>query len=128
MSCRFYYAQSLYQAGIFGDALKVLKQIGDQVELKEQCLQLQSAILYSSEDYAAAQAVLNQRAAGNAAILNDEGCMLYQADQFENAVQRFNSALQVGGFNPLVAYNLALSHFRKKEKSQAMDYTGDVVF
>lgn len=122
--CRFYYAQSLYQAGIFGDALKVLKQISENEELKEQCLQLQSAILYSSEDYAGAQAVLNLRAGGNAAILNDEGCMLYQADQFENAVQRFNNALQVGGFNPLVAYNLALSHFRKKEKSQALDYTG----
>lgn len=123
---RFYYAQSLYQAGIFGDALKVLKQISDNEELKEQCLQLQSAILYSSEDFAGAQSVLNQRTGGKAETLNDEGCLLYQADQFETAVQRFNSALQVGGFNPLIAYNLALSHFRKKEKTQALDYTSKV--
>lgn len=120
---RFYYAQSLYQAGIFVDALKVLKQISDNEELKEQCLQLQSAILYSSEDFAGAQSVLNQRSGGTAETLNDEGCLLYQADQYESAVQRFNSALQVGGFNPLIAYNLALSHYRKKEKTQAMDYT-----
>lgn len=124
---RFYYAQSLYQAGIFVDALKILKQIGDNVELKEQCLQLQSAILYSSEDFAGAQSVLNQRAGGTAETLNDEGCLLYQADQFENAVQRFGMALQVGGFNPLIAYNLALSHFRKKEKTQAIDYTGKYI-
>ncbi|XP_075146966.1 tetratricopeptide repeat domain 30 [Haematobia irritans] len=124
---KFYYAQSLYQAGIFGDALKILKQIGDNAELKEQCLQLQSAILYSSEDFAGAQSVLNQRTGGTAETLNDEGCLLYQADQFDNAVQRFNTALQVGGFNPLIAYNLALSHFRKKEKSQAIDYTAEIV-
>ncbi|KAM7362569.1 tetratricopeptide repeat domain 30 [Cochliomyia hominivorax] len=124
---KFYYAQSLYQAGIFGDALKILKQISDNEELKEQCLQLQSAILYSSEDFAGAQSVLNQRASGTAETLNDEGCLLYQADQFESAVQRFNSALQVGGFNPLVAYNLALSHYRKKEKNQALDYTTEIV-
>uniref|UniRef100_A0A1B0FLK3 Tetratricopeptide repeat protein 30 n=1 Tax=Glossina morsitans morsitans TaxID=37546 RepID=A0A1B0FLK3_GLOMM len=120
---KFYYAQSLYQAGIFGDALKVLKQIADNDELKEQCLQLQSAILYSSEDFAGAQSVLNQRTIGTADTLNDEGCLLYQADQYDSAVQRFNTALQVGGFNPLIAYNLALSHFRKKEKTQAIDYT-----
>ncbi|XP_061390018.1 tetratricopeptide repeat protein 30 homolog [Musca vetustissima] len=124
---KFYYAQSLYQAGIFADALKVLKQIGDNAELKEQCLQLQSAILYSSEDYAGAQSVLNQRSIGTAETLNDEGCLLYQADQYDSAVQRFNTALQVGGFNPLIAYNLALSHFRKKEKTQAIDYTAEIV-
>ncbi|XP_073846429.1 tetratricopeptide repeat domain 30 [Musca autumnalis] len=124
---KFYYAQSLYQAGIFADALKVLKQISDNSELKEQCLQLQSAILYSSEDFAGAQSVLNQRSGGTAETLNDEGCLLYQADQFDSAVQRFNTALQVGGFNPLIAYNLALSHFRKKEKTQAIDYTAEIV-
>ncbi|KAI8124632.1 Tetratricopeptide repeat protein 30 like protein [Lucilia cuprina] len=124
---KFYYAQSLYQAGIFVDALKILKQISDNEELKEQCLQLQSAILYSSEDFAGAQSVLNQRSSGTAETLNDEGCLLYQADQFESAVQRFNTALQVGGFNPLIAYNLALSHFRKKEKTQALDFTTEIV-
>lgn len=105
------------------DALKILKQIADNEELKEQCLQLQSAILYSSEDFAGTQSVLNQRTSGTAETLNDEGCLLYQADQYDSAVQRFNTALQVGGFNPLITYNLALSHFRKKEKTQALDYT-----
>ncbi|XP_030378083.1 tetratricopeptide repeat protein 30 homolog [Scaptodrosophila lebanonensis] len=124
---KFYYAQSLYQAGIFADALRILKQINEHDELKEQCLQLQSAILYSSEDYAGAQSILNQRAGGNADTLNDEGCLLYQADQFDGAVQRFQTSLQVGGFNALVAYNLALTHFRKKERSQAIDYTSEIV-
>ncbi|XP_055921702.1 tetratricopeptide repeat protein 30 homolog [Eupeodes corollae] len=124
---KFYCAQSLYQAGTFAEALKVLKQIIDNEELKEQILQLQSAILYSSEDFAGAQGVLNQRLSGNAETLNDEGCLLYQADQYENAVQRFVSGLQIGGFNPLVAYNLALCHFRKKEKAQSLDYTAEII-
>lgn len=122
---RFYYAQSLYQAGIFVDALRALKQISEHEGLRESCLQLQSAILYSSEDFAGAQSVLNQRAAGNAETLNDEGCLLFHADQYEKAVQRFSNALKIGGFNPLVAYNLALSHFHKKEKIQAVEYTSE---
>lgn len=124
--CRFQYAQSLYQAGIFSEALKVLKQIGDVAELKEQCLQLQCAILYSSEDYAGAQSILNQRIADTDDTLNDEGCLLYQAERYDSAVQRFSSALQVGGYNPLVAYNLALSHYRSgKERTQTMDYISE---
>lgn len=112
----------MYQAGIFPEALKVLKQIGDAAELKEQCLQLQCAILYSSEDYAGAQSILNQRMVDTADTLNDEGCLLYQAERYEGAVERFGSALQVGGYNPLVAYNLALSHYRSgKERSQTME-------
>lgn len=119
---RFQYAQSLYQAGIFPEALKILKQIGDVVELREQCLQLQCAILYSSEDYAGAQSILNQRTVDTADTLNDEGCLLYQAERYEGAVERFSNALQMGGYNPLVAYNLALSHYRNgKERSQAME-------
>ncbi|KAH8352324.1 tetratricopeptide repeat protein 30 homolog [Drosophila takahashii] len=125
---RFYYAQSLYQAGIFAEALRVLKQIGDhEDELREHCLQLQSAILYSSEDFAGAQSLLNQRAGGTADTLNDEGCLLFQADQHEAAVQRFQAALQVGGFNPLVAYNVALAHFQRKQRAQALDYTSEIV-
>ncbi|XP_036335195.1 tetratricopeptide repeat protein 30 homolog [Rhagoletis pomonella] len=124
---KFYYAQSLYQAGIFSDALRALKQISDHEGLRESCLQLQSAILYSSEDFAGAQSILNQRGTGNADTLNDEGCLLFHADQYENAVQRFSNALKVGGFNPLVAYNLALSHYHKKEKTQAIEYTSEIV-
>lgn len=104
------------------EALKVLKQIVHIESIKEECLQLQSAILYASEDFAGAQSVLNQRLVGTAEILNDEGCLLYQADQYTTAVERFNSALQVGGFQPLVVYNLALSHYRKKERTQVLDH------
>lgn len=109
------------------EALKTLSQITDCDELKDEILQLKSAILYATEDFAGAQSVLNQRTAQTAKTCNDEGCLLYQAEQYTQASQRFNQALQIGGFQPLVAYNLAVSHFRKNEKSQASDYTSEII-
>lgn len=91
-------------------------------------LQLQSAICYGNEDYAAAQALLAQRPASSEQTMNDEGCLLYQANMYDESLQRFNLALQTGGFHPLMAYNAALCHFKKKENSQSLNYIGKSFF
>ncbi|KAJ6640195.1 Tetratricopeptide repeat protein 30 like [Pseudolycoriella hygida] len=123
---RLSYAQSLFQSGLFDEAFKNTTQITDE-SLKEKVLQLQSAIRYSSEDYAAAQSILLQRKVSHETTLNDEGCLFYQANAYDRALQRFNAALQTGGFNPLIAYNAALCHFRKRENAQAMNYIAEIV-
>lgn len=122
---KLYYAQSLYQSGLFEEALKVANMI--EVEhLKEKVLQLQSAIYFSNEDYTSSQAILLKRQSGTAQTLNDEGCLLYQANLHEDSLQRFFLSLQTG-FNPLTAYNVALCHYRKKEYSQALNMIGEII-
>lgn len=77
-----YYAQSLFQAGMFDEALKATTDIeyldSKNKALRERVLQLQSAIHYSNEDYSGAQSILLQRKASHESTLNDEGCLLYQ--------------------------------------------------
>ncbi|XP_055389914.1 tetratricopeptide repeat protein 30 homolog [Condylostylus longicornis] len=123
---KFYYAQSLYQAGIFEESLKILKQITSD-ELKQQVLQLQSTIQYSEEEYSMCQATLGQRPQDSSDTANDEGCLLYQAEIYDGALKKFHSALQMGGFNPLIAYNIALCHYRMKQKAQSMNYISDIM-
>lgn len=122
---KLYYAQSLYQSGLFDEALKVTNMI-EADHLKEKVMQLQSAIYFSNEDYATSQALLLQRQTGTAQALNDEGCLLYQANLYDDALQRFFLSLQTG-FNPLTAYNSALCHYRKKEFSQALNMIGEII-
>ncbi|CAO1301325.1 unnamed protein product [Diamesa serratosioi] len=122
---KLYYAQSLYQSGLFDEALKV-SNIIDAEQLKEKVMQLQSAIYYSNEDYSASQSILLQRQTGSAPTLNDEGCLLYQANLYDDALQRYFTSLQTG-FNPLTAYNAALCHYRKKEHSLALNMIGEII-
>jgi len=122
---KLYYAQSLYQSGLFEEALKVSNMV-DVEHLKDKVMQLQSAIYFSNEDYSASQSILLQRQAGTSQSLNDEGCLLYQANIYDEAIQRFFSSLQTG-FNPLIAYNSALCHYRKKEYSQALNMIGEII-
>lgn len=122
---KLYYAQSLYQAGLFEEALKIANSI-EAENLKEKVLQLQSAIYFSNEDYTASQSILMKRQSGTAQTLNDEGCLLYQANLYDDSLQRFFLSLQTG-FNPLTAYNSALCHYRKKEYSQALNMIGEII-
>lgn len=123
---RLYYAQSLYQSGLFDEALKVSQKI-DSPEYQDRIHQLQSAIKYANEDYSGAQAILRQRQPNHEQTLNDEGCLLYQANMHEEALQRFTLAIQTAGFQPLVAYNIAICHYKRRENSQALNYIGEIV-
>lgn len=120
------YSQSLFQSGLFEEAFKVTTTI-DAPNLKERVLQLQSSIRYFNEEYSSTQTILVQRNAYHETTLNDEGCLLYQANVFDEALKRFNAALQSGGFNPLTAYNAALCHYRRKENAQALNYIAEIV-
>lgn len=123
---KLFYAQSLFQAGLFEEAYKITTLI-TAPEIKEKILQLQSSICYGNEDYSSAQGLISQRQQTNEATMNDEGCLLFQANMHEEALQHYNTALQTGGFHPLYAYNAALCHFKKKENSQALNYIGTFI-
>lgn len=123
---KFAYAQSLFQTGLFEEAFKITTTI-DAGNLKERVLQLQCAIRYFNEEYSSTQTLLSQRNPYHETTLNDEGCLLYQANVFDEALQRFEAALQSGGYNPLVAYNAAMCHYRRKENREALNYISEIV-
>lgn len=123
---KFAYSQSLFQSGLFEEAFKITTTI-DSTELTEKVLQLQCAIRYFNEEYSSTSNLLAQRNAYHETTLNDEGCLLYQANQFDEALERFTQALQNGGFNPLIAYNAAMCHYRRKENEQALNYIAEIV-
>lgn len=123
---KFAYAQSLFQTGLFEEALKITTTI-EIPELKEKILQLQCAIRYFNEDYTGTQSLLAQRNPYHESTLNDEGCLLYQANVFDEALERFTAALQNGGFNSLIAYNIANCHYKRKENAQALNYIAEIV-
>lgn len=123
---RFAYAQSLFQSGLFEEAFKITTIIESE-PLKEKILQLQCAIRYFNEEYSSTQTLMAQRNPYHESTLNDEGCLLFQAHVLDEALERFTAALQNGGFNPLIAYNAAMCHYRRKENAQALNYIAEIV-
>ncbi|KAG0722580.1 Tetratricopeptide repeat protein 30A [Chionoecetes opilio] len=52
---------------------------------------------------------------------------LYQEGRYEEACQKFTSALQVAGYQPHLSYNIALCHYRLKQYSPALKHIADII-
>jgi tetratricopeptide (TPR) repeat protein len=46
----------------------------------------------------------------------------FQEGRFEDALQKFSTALQVLGYNPHLSYNVALCYYRLKEYAPALKH------
>ncbi|KAK6018128.1 hypothetical protein OSTOST_16300, partial [Ostertagia ostertagi] len=54
-------------------------------------------------------------------------CLDYKDGDYDKALERFNNASSVMGYQPELAYAIALCHYRKKEYQQALKFITDIV-
>uniref|UniRef100_A0A1I8HYC1 Tetratricopeptide repeat protein 30 n=2 Tax=Macrostomum lignano TaxID=282301 RepID=A0A1I8HYC1_9PLAT len=123
---QLYFAQCLYQAGLYTQAMKVAAQI-EAPAFEDRSLKLQAAIQYASEDYASAKALVDRCPADDADTLVNNGCLLYQEGKYQEACNLFTKALRIVNFRPDLAYNAALCHYRLRQFPFALKHLGDII-
>ncbi|GFG31358.1 hypothetical protein Cfor_12925, partial [Coptotermes formosanus] len=123
---RLYYAQSLYQACSYDEALKATSQIDDPA-FQGKITKLKAAIKYGEEDLAGAKSLVDSSAEDDPDTEINHGCLLYKEGRFEDALQKFSTALQVLGYNPHLSYNVALCYYRLKEYAPALKHISDII-
>ena len=129
---KIYYAQALYQACLYEEAMKVTVQIENpelqgkvswkkkskfdeffrEIESFFQMLKLQAAIKYGEEDLAGAKSLVDQCPNDDPHTDINRGCLLYKEGRYEEALTKFNSAQQIVGYDPHLSYNVALCYYR----------------
>ena len=130
---RLYYAQCLFGAGLFNEADKVASSLGeDHPEFMPQVTKLVAAIKFSEDDLQAARVMVeqaskvgdDQQAADNDVNL---GCIAYKEDKFADAQKLFTRALKIIGYDPQIAYNIALCHYRVKQYASALKLISEII-
>ncbi|XP_069689737.1 intraflagellar transport protein 70A isoform X2 [Periplaneta americana] len=116
-----YYAQSLYQACLYEEAMKVTSQIDDPA-FQGKITKLKAAIKYGEEDLAGAKSLVDSSPEDDPDTEINHGCLLYKEGRFEDALLKFTTALQVLGYNPHLSYNVALCYYRLKEYAPALKH------
>ncbi|VDK53316.1 unnamed protein product [Anisakis simplex] len=94
---RLYYAQALYNAFMFQEALNVVSQIEDE-QLLGQVVKLEAAIKYREEDINNARVLVEQYAPDDPDIEVNLACLDYKEGNYEKALQRFNAATNTHGY------------------------------
>ncbi|XP_039281409.1 tetratricopeptide repeat protein 30A [Nilaparvata lugens] len=123
---KLYYAQALYQACLYQEALKVLAKI-DEPAFYAQVTKLKAAIKYGEEDLISAKALMENCPEDDTDTEINHGCILYKEGRYDDALQKFNTALMILGYNPHLSYNVALCYYRLKEYGAAMKHIGDII-
>ncbi|KAK3553087.1 hypothetical protein QTP86_031361 [Hemibagrus guttatus] len=123
---KLYYAQSLYKACAFQDAMKATFLL-DSTANHTKMIKLQSAIKYGEEDFPAAMALVEQLPVDDPDTEVDQGCLLYKLGEYEKACAKFTGAMQVLGYQPDLAYNIALCHYSLKQYAPALKYIREII-
>ncbi|XP_063077494.1 intraflagellar transport protein 70A [Engraulis encrasicolus] len=123
---KLYYAQSLYGACAFSDAMKATFLL-DNPTSHTKMIKLQAAIKYGEEEYAGAKTLVEQLPQDDPDYEVDLGCLLFKEGEYEEACKKFMSSMQVLGYQPDLAYNIALCHYSLKQYASALKYIAEII-
>ncbi|XP_030646607.1 intraflagellar transport protein 70A [Chanos chanos] len=123
---KLYYAQSLYGACAFPEAMKATFLL-DNPTSHTKMIKLQAAIKYGEEELAGAKTLVEQLPQDDPDYDVDMGCLLYKEGEYEEACKKFVSSMQILGYQPDLAYNIALCHYSLKQYSLALKYIGEII-
>uniref|UniRef100_A0A915PTD2 Tetratricopeptide repeat protein 30 homolog n=1 Tax=Setaria digitata TaxID=48799 RepID=A0A915PTD2_9BILA len=123
---RLYWAQSLYNAFMFPEAIAVASQI-DEPQLAEQVLKLESAIKYREEDIVNARILVEKYAVDDPDSEINLACLDYKDGNYEQALKRFTIATHAHGYEPSLTYSIALCHYQMHDYSQSLKFIADII-
>ncbi|VDM17513.1 unnamed protein product, partial [Wuchereria bancrofti] len=123
---RLYWAQSLYNAFMFPEASAVVSQI-DEPQFAGQVLKLESAIKYREEDIVNARILVEKYAMDDPDGDINLACLEYKEGNYEKALERFTTATHLHGYQPCLAYSIALCYYQMHNYSQALKFIADII-
>jgi tetratricopeptide repeat protein 30 len=123
---KLYYAQSLYKACMYPEAMKATFQV-ESPAMQPKVIKLQAAIKYSEEDVPAARGLVEQFPADDPDSDVNLGCLLYKDGLYEEASAKFSTAMRVLGYNPHLSYSIALCYYQMKQYAVSLKHIADII-
>ncbi|KAK7167621.1 hypothetical protein R3I94_001878 [Phoxinus phoxinus] len=123
---KLYYAQSLYGACAFPEAMKATFLL-DSTASHTKMIKLQAGIKYGEEDFSGAKTLVEQLPQDDPDYDVDLGCLLYKEGEYEEACKKFMSSMNVLGYQPDLAYNIALCYYSLKQYASALKYIAEII-
>jgi tetratricopeptide repeat protein 30 len=123
---KIYYAQSLFKAGLYDEAGKACMRL-DNEEYSQRLLKLQAAIRYEQDELAACKSLVDQCLPDDPDTLINQACITYKEGEFEKARVMFSDAMAILGYQPDIAYNIALCHYCLKQFGPALKFIAEII-
>jgi len=122
---KVYYVQSLMKAGNYEEASHVCATI-ENPDLTERVMRLQVAISYEQDEVQLARSILDQCSL-EAEEQVFEGALLWKEKKHADAMRLFSDAMNTGGYQPDLAYNVALCYYSVEQYGPALKHIAEII-
>ncbi|CAI5440263.1 unnamed protein product [Caenorhabditis angaria] len=106
--------------------MAVIATIDDENLLNE-CIKLEAAIKYREEDVANSRILVEQLPQDDADLDINVACIEYKEGNYDTALSKFEQASQYSGYQPDLAYSIALCHYRKHDYQSALKFLTEII-
>lgn len=125
---KIYYAQSLYKAGLYVEANKMATRVDDP-QYTQRMQHLKACIMYEKGDLDACKALVE----GDDSLQDDpctvisKACIEFKEEKYEEARKKFIEAINALGYQPDLAYNVALCYYKEKQYGSALKHIAEII-
>lgn len=123
---KLYYAQSLYKAGAYADAMRAAIRVESE-QFQQRVLMLQSIIKYEQDELSASKGYLDQCHAEEPDVLINFAAISFKEGNYESARNQYTEALNTMGYQADLAYNVALCYYREKQYGPALRTIAEII-
>eukprot|EP00055_Hartaetosiga_balthica_P002876 m.5609 g.5609 ORF g.5609 m.5609 type:complete len:648 (-) comp2437_c0_seq1:427-2370(-) len=123
---KLFRAQALYKACVFEEAMDIVTKLNNP-DLHHDIMKLQAAIKYGQDDLQSARSMIEQCPKDEVDTVVNEGCILLSEGRYGEACKMFEKAIEVGGSDSQLSYNVALCHYKQKQYAQALKHIADII-
>jgi len=123
---KVYQVQSLMKAGLHEEASQVCTTV-ENPEFTERIMLLQAAISYEQDEVQLARSILNQCSPNAEERQVFEGALLWKEKRHADAMKQFNDAMNVAGYLPDHAYNIALCYYSMEQYGPALKHIAEII-
>lgn len=123
---KVYHVQSLMKAGLYDEASQVCTTV-ENPDYTERIMLLQAAISYEQDEVQLARSILDQCSPDAEERQVFEGALLWKEKRHADAMKQFTDAMNTTGYQPDLAYNMALCYYSTKQYGAALKHIAEII-
>eukprot|EP00758_Cryptobia_borreli_P014849 Tbor_TRINITY_DN5966_c3_g1::TRINITY_DN5966_c3_g1_i1::g.18348::m.18348/K19683/TTC30, DYF1; tetratricopeptide repeat protein 30 len=122
-----YYAQSMYKAGLYTEAQKIVSLI-DSEQNDQQLKILQASIAYEQDELHQTKGLLEKCVEDrDGSVTSLSGCVMYREGDYLGALNKFREAETTLGSKLYLEYNIAVCHYKLQQYGMALERIGKII-
>lgn len=123
---KLYYAQALYKAGLYPDAIRAALRV-EGTQFAQRVVSLQAAIKYEQDELAACKSLLDQCLPDDPETIINYAAIAFKEQRYDEARAKYTEAQNTLGYQADLACNVALCWYKQKQYTNALKALGEII-